>query len=208
MSIKLSESETKVNLMRAFAGESQARNRYVFAASQAKKDGLHVIYAVFAYTASQEQSHAKIFYNHLKELAGENITIDEGSYPVNISDSIEELLNAAKHNEYEEYNPIYRAFGDKAKEEGYPAIANSFYKIAEIEKIHGDRFAKYAELIKQGKLFISDVEEEWICLNCGYVHKGTQAPKACPVCQHDQGFFIRFSLSPYENGLIRNSENI
>lgn len=199
MSIKLNDSVTKVNLMRAFAGESQARNRYVFAASQALKEGKHVISAVFGYTASQEEAHAKVFYNHLKELAGEKIIIEEASYPVNISTDLIELLENARENEYEEHEPVYRQFGDTAKQEGYPAIANTFYKIAEIEKVHGDRFGRLADLLKQGKLFVSDVEEEWICLNCGYIHKGLEAPQICPVCSHDQGFFIRFSMSPYED---------
>lgn len=199
MSIKLGDSETKTNLMRAFAGESQARNRYVFAASQAKKEGKHVISAIFGYTASQEEAHAKVFYNHLKELAGENIVIEDAAYPVNISDNLVDLLKSAQHNEYEEHEPVYRTFGDIAMNEGYPAIANTFFKIAEIEKLHGDRFGRIADLLEHGKLFVSDVEEEWLCLNCGYVYKGLQAPQICPVCSHDQGFFIRFSLSPYEN---------
>ncbi len=199
MSIKLGDSETKTNLMRAFAGESQARNRYVFAASQAKKEGKHVISAIFGYTASQEEAHAKVFYNHLRELAGENIVIEDAAYPVNISDNLVDLLKSAQHNEYEEHEPVYRSFGDMAMNEGYPAIASTFYKIAEIEKLHGDRFGRIADLLEQGKLFVSDVEEEWLCLNCGYVYKGLEAPQICPVCSHDQGFFIRFSLSPYEN---------
>lgn len=199
MSIKFSDSVTKTNLMRAFAGESQARNRYVFAASQAKKDGKHVISAVFGYTASQEEAHAKVFYNHLKELAGENIIIEDAAYPVNISNNLVDLLESAQHNEYEEHEPVYREFGDMAKKEGYQNIANTFYKIAEIEKLHGDRFGRFASLLKEGKLFVSDVEEEWMCLNCGHVYKGKEAPQICPVCSHDQGFFIRFSFSPYEN---------
>lgn len=199
MSIKLCDSETKINLMRAFAGESQARNRYIFAASQAKKEGKHVISAVFGYTASQEEAHAKVFYNHLEELAGEKIVIEDASYPIDISESLAELLERAQHNEYEEHEPVYRTFGEVALREGYPAIANTFYKIAEIEKLHGDRFGRLAELLKQEKLFISDVEEEWLCLNCGFVYKGKEAPESCPVCSHDQGFFIRFSFSPYES---------
>ena len=198
MSIKLDDSVTKTNLMRAFAGESQARNRYVFAATQAKNEGKHVISAVFGYTASQEEAHAKVFYNHLKELAGEKIVIEEASYPVNISDSLVSLLESAKCNEFEEHEPIYRQFGDTAMKEGYVNIANTFYMIAEIEKIHGERFERLAELLKNNKLFVSDVEEEWLCLNCGHVHKGMSAPEICPVCYHNQGFFIRFSFSPYE----------
>lgn len=193
MSIAFKDSETKDNLMRAFAGESQARNRYTFAASQAEKDGLHVISAVFAFTASQEKEHAEIFYEHLRELAGENIVVD-GGYPVDISENVADLLRMAQHNEYEEHEPIYKSFGEKALEEGFQKIAASFLKIAEIEKVHGDRFGKYARLMEEGKLFVSDVEEEWMCLNCGFVYKGSKAPAVCPVCKHDQGYFIRFSL--------------
>lgn len=199
MAIAFKDSETKENLMRAFAGESQARNRYTFAASQAKKNGLYVINAVFAYTASQEQEHAEIFYNHLKELAGETIVVD-GGYPVDVSDDMSKLLRMAQHNEYEENDPVYKTFGEKAMEEGFNRVASSFFKIAEIEKIHGDRFGRFAKLMEEGKLFVSDVEVEWMCLNCGFVYKGTKAPAVCPVCQHDQGYFIRFELSPYENG--------
>lgn len=196
MSIEFKDSETKDNLMRAFAGESQARNRYTFAAAKAKENNLHVVEAVFAFTASQEKEHAEIFYNHLKEFAGENIHVD-GSYPVDISEDIQELLSMAQHNEYEEHDDVYKSFGEKAKEEGFNSVAASFLKIAEIEKLHGDRFGKFAQLIKEGKLFVSDVEEEWMCLNCGYVYKGTSAPKVCPVCNHDQGYFIRLTLAPY-----------
>lgn len=199
MSVSFQESVTKDNLMRAFAGESQARNRYTFAASQAKKEGMHVISAIFAFTASQEKEHAELFYNHLKEMAGENIFID-GGYPVDITESVSELLRKAQHNEYEEHEPVYNTFGKIADEEGFPAIASLFFQIANIEKIHGDRFGRYAELLEQGKLFVSDVETEWMCLNCGYVYKGTKAPIVCPVCRHDQGFFIRFELSPFEGG--------
>ncbi|MCM1027491.1 MAG: rubrerythrin family protein [Roseburia sp.] len=196
MAITFENSVTKDNLMRAFAGESQARNRYTFAASQAKKNNLYVVQAVFAFTASQEKEHAEIFYNHLKELAGKNIDVD-GSYPVNITDDIVELLRQAQHNEYEEHDDVYRSFGEKAQEEGFSRIAASFRQIAEIEKIHGDRFGRFAQFLQEGKLFISDVEEEWMCLNCGFVYKSRQAPAVCPVCQHDQGYFIRLSLVPF-----------
>lgn len=198
MSVHFKESETKDNLMRAFAGESQARNRYTFAASQAKKSNLYVVGAVFEYTANQEKEHAEIFYKHLEELAGETIHVD-GGYPVDITDDIAKLLRMAQHNEYEEHDPIYKAFGDKALEEGFPKVASSFHKIAEIEKLHGDRFGRLAELLEQRKLFVSDAKVSWICLNCGYVFDGTQVPEKCPVCEHDKGYFIRFELSPYED---------
>ena len=196
MPIDFRNSETKDNLMRAFAGESQARNRYTFAASQAKKDGLHVIEAVFTFTANQEKEHAEIFYNHLKELAGETIVVD-GGYPVDIYPDIKQLLLSAQHNEYEEYDPIYKAFGDKAAEEGFSRVAASFHMISAIEKTHGDRFGKFAQLMEQNRLFVSDVETGWICLNCGYVYTGTKAPEKCPVCDHDKGYFIRVSMAPF-----------
>lgn len=190
-------SETKDNLMRAFAGESQARNRYTFAASQAKKENLYVVSAVFEYTANQEKEHAEIFYHHLQELAGETIHAD-GGYPVDIAEDVAKLLRMAQHNEYEEHDPIYKAFGDKAKEEGFPQVAASFHQIAEIEKLHGDRFGRLAELLEQKKLFVSGVKTEWICLNCGFVLVGEEAPEKCPVCDHDKGYFIRLELSPFE----------
>lgn len=197
MAVEFENSVTKDNLMRAFAGESQARNRYTFAASQAKKNGMYVISTIFAFTASQEKEHAEIFYKHLQEMAGKNIFID-GGYPVDISEDIADLLSMAQHNEYEEHDDVYRKFGEKAREEGFDRIAASFENIAKIEQLHGDRFGKYAELIREGKLFVSDVEEEWMCLNCGFVYKGNNAPYICPVCQHDRGFFIRFNLMPVE----------
>ncbi len=199
MAVDFKNSETKDNLMRAFAGESQARNRYTFAAEQAKKEKLQVVEAVFQYTASQEKEHAEIFYNHLKELSGETIHVD-GGYPVDISDNVLDLLKKAQHNEYEEHDPVYKSFGEKAQEEGFPQVARSFFMIAEIERIHGDRFGRFAKWMEENKLFTSDVKTEWICLNCGYIYEGEQAPEKCPVCAHDKGYFVRLEYSPYENG--------
>lgn len=196
MSVSFSESQTKDNLMRAFAGESQARNRYMFAAKEAKKSNLHVIEAVFTFTASQEEAHAKVYYDLLKELSGSSISVD-GSYPVEVYEDVVKLLRAGQHNEYEEYNDVYKNFGDIAKGEGFAKAANAFHMIADIEKIHGDRFGMYADLIEQDKLFISEIETKWMCLNCGYVYDGKQAPSTCPVCKHNQGFFIRAELAPY-----------
>lgn len=198
MAVEFKDSETKLNLMKAFAGESQARNRYTFAAAQARKENLHVVEAVFTFTANQEKEHAEVFYNHLKELAGENITVD-GTYPVDITESVVELLRFAQHNEYEEHDPVYKQFGEKAAEEGFPKVAKSFLLIAEIEKTHGNRFGRLADMLEQNKLFVSDVKCEWMCLNCGYVYDGEKAPQKCPVCEHDQGFFIRLEMAPYEN---------
>ncbi len=196
MSVEFKHSETRTNLMKAFAGESQARNRYTFAAKEAKNQKLHIVEAVFTFTASQEEAHAKVFYDHLKALSGENIQTD-GTYPVDISNSIEELLRYAQHNEYEEYNNVYKSFADTARIEGFLDIAADFTNISEIEKIHGDRLGHLADLIKSNKLFVADVECKWMCLNCGFVYSGKEAPKICPVCSHDQGFFIRLELAPY-----------
>lgn len=193
---KLKDSKTKVNLMRAFAGESQARNRYTFGASQAKGQKLAVIEQAFLYTADQERAHAKVFYNHLKELSGESVHID-GIYPVEIFDNIEQTLRAAQHDEYEEWEKVYKEFADIAKEEGFLEVANSFSKIALIEKVHGDRFGRFAQQIEEETLFKSDNEEQWICLNCGHIHTGKEAPKSCPVCQHPQGYFILYSKAPF-----------
>lgn len=191
--VDFSKSVTKDNLMRAFAGESQARNRYTFAASFAKKNNLHVVSAVFAFTASQEKEHAEIFYQHLQKMAGNTIFID-GGYPVDIADNVVDLLDMAQHNEYEEHDSVYKSFGETARQEGFDQIASSFFQIATIEKIHGDRFGRYAKLLREGKMFVSEVEEEWMCLNCGFVFKGKKAPELCPVCRHDKGYFIRFNL--------------
>ncbi|HIZ55875.1 MAG TPA: rubrerythrin family protein [Firmicutes bacterium] len=197
MSVDFKSSQTKENLMRAFAGESQARNRYVFAASQAKAEHLHVVEAVFTFTAEQEKEHAEVYYNLLKEVAGENIEVD-GKYPVDIHNSVIQLLRSAQHNEYQEYDHDYASFGDIAEKEGFARIAGVFRMIAAIEKTHGDRFGQLADLMEQNKLFVADIETEWMCLNCGYIYKGTKAPSKCPVCDHDQGFFIRLELAPFQ----------
>ena len=196
MAVDFLSSETKENLMRAFAGESQARNRYTFAASAAKRHGMPVIEAVFTFTADQEKEHAEVFYNYLKEATGENITVD-GAYPVDTYDDVKSLLKAAVHNEEEEHGVVYPAFGDKAKEEGFPEISHAFYEIAKIERTHAERFARFARYLEENKLFVSDVKTGWMCLNCGYQFEGTKAPAQCPVCKHEQGYFIRLKLAPY-----------
>lgn len=196
MNMNLSESKTKVNLLRAFAGESQARNRYTFAAEQAKQENLPVVEMVFKFTANQELAHAKVFYDFLKEMTGKNITID-GSYPVDIYGTSLELLRSSQHNEFEEFEPVYPDFGKIAAQEGFQQIGTKFNQIAKIEKTHGERFGMFADWLEQGKLFVSDVEEEWMCLNCGYIYKSSEAPKACPLCNHPQGYFIRLALAPF-----------
>lgn len=192
----LKDSKTKENLMRAFAGESQARNRYTFAAELAQQNGLYVVKKIFDFTAEQEKMHAQVFYNFLKEVEGENINIDAG-YPVNTSKDVLTQLKNALHNEFEESDSAYREFGDVAKEEGFTQIAGKFYLIADIERIHGERFEEIAKLLEEGKLFVSDVQTGWMCLGCGYVVESEIAPQTCPVCDSDQGYFIRMSMAPY-----------
>ena len=195
MPVEFKNSETRENLMRAFAGESQARNRYTFAAEQARKQGLPVIEQLFTFTANQEREHAQIFYNHLNSLSGTTIHID-GGYPVDLYPDVVQLLRTAQHNEDEEHDPIYKVFGDKAAEEGFPAVASSFHGIAAIEKTHGDRFGCFAELIENNALFSAGGQEAWLCLNCGHIHTGPLAPSVCPICHEEQGYFIRLSMIP------------
>ncbi len=196
MAVEFGKSQTKENLLRAFAGESQARNRYTFAASQAKKAHLEVISSAFLYTAGQEKEHAELFYSLLRPCAGENIRID-GGYPVDLSDSVLQLLRYAEHNEFEEYDPVYKSFGDTAKEEGFARAASVFHGIAAIEKTHAQRFGMLANLLESGKLFVSDLSCSWICLNCGHIYNGTAVPAQCPICQHDRGYFIRLEMAPF-----------
>ena len=195
--MELCQSTTKENLLRAFAGESQARNRYDFAAQACKEKKLYVLEALFKYTAEQEKEHAEIFYNHLVKGGCENVTIT-ANYPVDLTQEPLKLLELAQQHELDEFGDIYPAFADKAQEEGFPEIARHFRQIAEIEKVHADRFERFAKFLRENKLFVSDVETGWICLNCGHILTGKQAPAKCPVCSHDQGYFIRLELSPYE----------
>lgn len=187
--MNFNSSETKINLMRAFAGESMARNRYNMGASRAKSDGHYAIASLFDYTAKQEQAHATVFYNHLKEVNNSNFEIN-ASYPVNVYDNTLQHLEAAVKNEYEEYETIYTSFGDIAKEEGFNAIANSFYMISNIERGHGDRFKLFADALKNSVLYKNETDTIWICTNCGHIHTGPAAPSLCPVCSHPQGYFV------------------
>ena len=197
MAVNFSESKTKENLMRAFAGESQARNRYTVAAERAEEEGMLTIADVFLYTADQERAHAERFYELLKGLSGETVHID-GSYPIDQQDSLEGLLRAAEHNEHEEYADVYQAFGDTAKEEGFHEAASAFYQIAEIEHIHEKRFGELADMLETNTYYNSDNVSKLMCTNCGYIHEGQLAPKVCPVCRHEQGYFIPYTLACYK----------
>lgn len=196
MTTDFAASKTRENLMRAFAGESQARNRYTIAASCAKQNNLAVIEAVFQFTADQEREHAEVFYKHLAPFAGSTIAID-GTYPVDLSNNVAQLLRAAQHNEFEEHDDVYKAFEETARQEGFQAVASAFHMVGAVEKLHGERFRLFADLLEQNKLFVSDVETSWMCLACGHIYRGTQVPEACPGCGHDRGYFVRLELAPY-----------
>ncbi len=196
MTVPFNESKTKENLMKAFAGESQARNRYTIAAEKAHEQNLYVLEEIFKFTADQEKTHAKVFYEFLTECSGENIDI-EGTYPVDISESLEELLGMAAHNENEEHDTVYKEFAQVAKEEGFDEISRKFHMTAEVEKIHAQRFEKFKEWLSENKLFISDVSTKWMCLNCGNTFEAKGVPEVCPLCGADKGYFVRVCLAPY-----------
>lgn len=196
MTMTFENSRTKENLMKAFAGESQARNRYMFAAEQANTSNLYVLAEIFRYTADQEQAHAKVFYDHLAGLAGQNIAV-EGTYPVDVADNVLDLLHMAQHNELEEFENVYPHFASVAEEEGFLPVAASFRMIAEIEHNHARRFQHVAKLLEEGRLFAGTGEAVWMCQNCGHLYKGSKVPDTCPVCQHNRGFFIPVDMAPW-----------
>ena len=193
------KSKTRENLMRSFAGESQARNRYTIAASAARKEKLEVAARVFEFTADQERAHAKVFYDLLLPSAGQNITID-GNYPIDLSDKTLDLLRAARHNEYQEFEHDYAQFAKTAHNEGFDLIGGQFELIAQIEKTHGDRFG-LLDLLERGALFGEDNHQTvWMCLNCGEIITSSLAPQVCPVCRHGQGYYVRLDMAPYTAG--------
>lgn len=201
MAISFNKSVTKENLMKAFAGESQARNRYTFAAEEANKQRMYAIADVFLFTADQERAHAERYYSLLKELTGETVEIC-GGFPVDQDENIVRLLEMAKHNEFEEYDNVYPSFGDTARREGFLEAASAFYQIAEVEKMHGKRFEKLEEMLKNGTYFETPEESKWLCTNCGYIHTGKRVPSICPVCRHERGYFIPLSFAPYQGGIV------
>lgn len=194
--VDFSCSQTRENLMRAFAGESQARNRYTIAAGICKESGLAVIQGLFLFTAEQERVHAKMFYQQLGDFDGETIAVD-GTYPVNLAKDPVSLLRAAQRNELQEFEHDYAKFASVAMEEGFPLVHKLFENIGKVEQVHGERFGRFADLLERGELFVSRVEEQWMCLKCGYVVNATAAPAKCPVCHHDQGYFVRMELTPF-----------
>ena len=178
-------SETEKNLLKAFAGESQARNRYTFFASVAKKEGFEQISGIFLETAENEKEHAKIFF---KFLEGGDLIID-ASYPAGRIGSTQENLLAAAEGEKMEGGTIYPQFAEVAKREGYAEVAKAFKEIGEVEQHHEKRYRKLLENVKNKKVFRKDKVVKWICRNCGYVHEGKDAPTVCPACKHPQSYY-------------------
>jgi rubrerythrin len=184
-SMELKGSQTEKNLLAAFAGESQARMRYTYFASQAKKEGYEQIAALFAETAEQEKEHAKRQFKFLK---GGEVQIT-AAYPAGvIGNTLENLLAAAAGEDYES-GTMYPTFAKKAEEEGFKEIAGFFNRITVAERRHKERYLALAENIKQGRVFKRSQPKRWICRNCGYVHEGLEAPNSCPLCQHPKSFF-------------------
>lgn len=177
---------TEENLLKAFAGESQARNRYNFFASQAVKDGYEQIAAVFNTTAEQEKEHAKRFFKYLE---GGMATIHHAAYPAGIIGSTEQNLLAAAEGEHEEWDVLYAEFAETARAEGFPKVANTFHFVAEVEKEHERRYLKLLSRLTDGDFFRRDGEIVWQCRNCGYIVKAFAAPKLCPSCEHEQRYF-------------------
>lgn len=186
--MEFKDSKTCGNLAKAFAGESQARNRYNFYASVAKKEGFEHVARIFEETAINERAHAKVFFDHLVNNLGEGPVTVEAMYPVSKSDTASNLLAAAE-GEREEWEELYNNWADIADEEGYKDIAISFRQIANVEVEHEKRYRELHRLVSENKYFAREEEVEWKCLNCGYIYTGKTPLKMCPACKHPQAFF-------------------
>ena len=171
---ELKGTKTEANLQAAFAGESQARNKYTYYASKAKKEGYNQISAIFEETANNEKEHAKIWFKLLHD---------------GMPDTAANLVDAAEGENYE-WTDMYPTFAKEADEEGFTEIARLFRAVADIEKEHEERYKKLAANLAQNKVFAREEQQVWICTNCGHIHVGTHAPEKCPVCDHPQGYFV------------------
>lgn len=185
MAKSLKGSRTEKNLLAAFAGESQARNRYTFFASVARKEGYEQIANIFIETAGNEKEHAEVFFKHLK---GGDVEI-VAAYPAGIVGDTKTNLEAAADGEKMEWSKIYADMERVAKEEGLGEIATSFNEIAEVEEFHEKRYRRLARNVSQGEVFKRTIPVKWHCTNCGYIHDGTEAPKICPACKHPQAYY-------------------
>jgi rubrerythrin len=188
----LAGTKTLTNLMKAFAGESQARNRYTYFASIARNEGYNQIEAIFLETAENEKEHAKLFY---KALAGglgganEAVPIDiAATYPVAYGNTWQNLI-ASANGELEEWSDIYKNFATVAEQEGFRDIAATLRLIAKVESHHEARYRMLADNIQNDQVFAKPVSTAWICRNCGYVHQGNSAPEMCPACKHPKAYF-------------------
>jgi len=178
-------TQTEKNLLTSFAGESQARNRYTYFASTAKKEGYEQIAAIFEETANQEKEHAKRMFSWLE---GGMVEIT-ASYPAGVISSTLENLKAAAAGEHAEWSLDYPHFADVAEAEGFKTIATLYRAIAKVEKGHEDRYLKLVQNIEKGEVFKREEKVKWQCRNCGYIHEGKSAPQNCPACQHPQAQF-------------------
>ncbi|HNS55637.1 MAG TPA: rubrerythrin family protein [Smithellaceae bacterium] len=178
-------SQTEKNLLASFAGESQARNRYTFFASAAKKECFEQISRIFLETAENEKEHAKVFFKYLEGGAVE-IT---AAYPAGVIGDTKANLEAAAEGEKEEWSVLYAAFAKTAHEEGYPEIAKSFEEIAEVEQFHEQRYRKLLANVVNNEVFKKAAPVKWHCINCGYIHEGTEAPEECPACRHPRAYY-------------------
>src|SRR3989338_11363994 len=182
-------SKTEQNLLKAFAGESQARNRYTYFSSIARDEGFEQISSIFLETADNEKEHAKVFFKYLE---GGNVEIT-AAYPAGIIKTTIENLDAAAEGEAMEWGEIYPEFEKIARQEGFEEIAGSFKEIAEVEQQHEKRYRKLLKNLAEGKVFKKAEAAKWKCRNCGYVHDGMEAPEKCPACKHPQSFYELFA---------------
>jgi len=183
--MKIKGTKTEKNLLAAFAGESQARNRYTFFASAARKEGFEQIAAVFLETADNEKEHAKRFFNFLEGGMAEFTA----AFPAGRIGTTAENLKAAAEGEHEEWTKLYPGSADVADREGFPEVAAAFRYISRVEIEHEKRYLKLLENVSNGKVFKKDKPTTWKCRNCGYHHEGSEAPEICPTCLHTKSFF-------------------
>lgn len=181
----LKGTKTEKNVLLSFAGESQARNRYTYFASQAKKEGFEQIAAIFLDTADNEKEHAKVFF---KLLEGGDLEIT-GAFPAGVIGDTRKNLKAAAEGEMFENTKMYPEFADIAEAEGFSEIANTFRRISTVEKGHENRYRALLRNVEDGTVFKKNTKVFWRCRNCGYIHEDTAAPLECPACQHEQAYF-------------------
>jgi rubrerythrin len=185
MAKSIKGTRTEKNLLASFAGESQARTRYTYFASAARKEGFEQIANIFMETAENEKEHAKVFFKYLE---GGEVQITAG-YPAGMIKDTKSNLEAAAAGELMEWTSIYADFAKIAKEEGFPEIAISFTQISKVEKFHESRYRRLIDNIAKGEVFKKKCSTKWHCINCGYIHEGSEAPKECPACKHPQAFY-------------------